>query len=258
MRRPALNHPNRADTSAWARPYSTGPFSPVFYASGDPAEPPAVDPATDPTPVPGPPKPKPPVPAADRPGLQDGELVVHKDWLEQKLTVEKDAGRRNGNQRLAADLGFDDVKAMRAYVEEKRQTDQAQLSETERRAQELEERERQIATREAQAAARELAANRKSLLAGLGAAGADLEDATALLRVDNDATDDELRAAAEALKERRPELFGARSTPAPGATPPAPTGLPANGVPRPGANQPKPGERGLAMLARRGKIPASQ
>ncbi|WP_327260028.1 hypothetical protein [Streptomyces sp. NBC_01240] len=260
MRRPALHHPNRAEASTWAHPYTVGVFSPVFYASGDPADD-SADPGSDPgtpTPIPAPPKPKPPVPAADRPGLQDGELVVHKDWLEQKLTVEKDAGRRNGNQRLASDLGFDDVKAMRAYVEDKRKADQAQLSDTERRTQELEQREQEIATREAQAAAREHAANRRAVLVGLGATGADLDDATALLRVANDATDEDVQAAAEALRERRPELFGARSAPAQGVAPPAPTGLPAAGVPRPGASQPKPGERGLAMLKRRGKVPADQ
>ncbi|MEU6016978.1 hypothetical protein ABZ826_23885 [Streptomyces sp. NPDC047515] len=252
MRRPALHHPNRADSTAWAHPYPTGVFSPVFYASGDPAK--SAEPTTEAEAET--PKPKPPVPSAGRPGLQDGELVVHKDWLEQKLTVEKDVGRRNGNQRLASDLGFDDVKAMRAYVEEKRQADQAQLSDAERRAQELEERERQIAAREAQADARIAAANRRSVLVGLGATGDDLDDATALLRVTNDATDEDVQTAAAALKERRPELFGSRSAAAPAPAPPAPTGLPGSGVPRPGASQPKPGERGLAMLQRRGKVRA--
>ncbi|MFB8122131.1 hypothetical protein ACFVG1_13165 [Streptomyces bacillaris] len=252
MRRPQLHRPTPRNT--WAHPYTGTLAMAVFYNDG--GDPPADAPGNDAPPKPGPPKPKPPVPVSDRPGLQDGELVVHKDWLEQKLTVEKDAGRRNGNQRLADDLGFDDVKAMRAYVEEKRKADQAQLSETERRAQELAEREQQLAAREAQAAARELVANRRALLVGLGATGADLDDATALLRVANDATDAEVEAAAEALKQRRPELFGARPT-APQQLPPAPHGAPAGTPPSRQSGTSKPGDRGREMARLRGHKPAA-
>ncbi|WP_031186363.1 hypothetical protein [Streptomyces sp. NRRL S-1896] len=253
MRRPQLHRPTPNHT--WAHPYA-GPIAmAVFYNDG--GDPPPGAPANDDTPKPAPPKPKPPVPASDRPGLQDGELVVHKDWLEQKLTVEKDAGRRNGNQRLADDLGFGDVKEMRAYVEEKRKADQAQLSETERLTQELAEREQQLATREAQAAARELAANRRALLVGLGATGADLDDATALLRVANDATDTEVEAAAEALKQRRPELFGARPQAPQQQLPPAPHGAPAGTPPSRQSGGSKPGDRGREMARLRGHKPAA-
>lgn len=244
MRRPALYRP--APQTAWARPYPASLFSPYFY-NGDPAPAPPVG---EVEPV-EPPKPKPP--ASPRPGTAEGELIVNREWLESKLTVEKDAGRRNGNQRLAADLGFDDVNGLRKFIEDQQAAAKAQLSADERRAQELQEREQQIAEREARAVAREHVASRRAVLVSLGAIGDDLDDATALLRVDNDATDADLTAAAEALKARRPELFGAR-TPEPSATPPAPTGLPSTGIPRPGANQPKPGERGLEMLRRRGKI----
>ncbi|WP_329203965.1 hypothetical protein [Streptomyces sp. NBC_01435] len=252
MRRPAL-HRTRYSVipSAWAHPYPTGPWSPVFYADGDP-DPAATPPGDDST---GTPKPKPP---ATRPGPTDGELIVRSDWLEQKLTAEKDSGRRNGNQRLAADLGFDDVNGLRQYVEDKKKAEQAQLSETERRAQELEERERKLAERETQADALVRAASRRAILVGLGATGADLDDATALLRVENDATDDDVTAAAEALKSRRPELFGVRQADLTTTQlPPAPSGAPAGGPPARQTPTGKPGDRGREMARLRGHKPAA-
>ena len=56
MRRPALHRQTGpVNTSAWAHPYPTGLFSPVFYASGDPTDPPAGDPDPADPPQPGPP-----------------------------------------------------------------------------------------------------------------------------------------------------------------------------------------------------------
>ncbi|MFD7922535.1 hypothetical protein ACFV3R_25325 [Streptomyces sp. NPDC059740] len=240
----------RRQQPTWSHPYPTGPFNAVFYADGGE------------TPTPADIAPAPAAPPQERksnkprPAETEGELIVSRDWLESRLTVEKDAGRRNGNQRLAADLGFEDVNGLRSFVDERRKAEQEAMSETERRVQELETRERQLAAREAQAQAALVSASRRALLVTLGATGDDLEDATALLRVTNDATDEEVREAADKLKERRPELFGATGAPAAQpAAPMAPTGLPAAGMPRPGASQPKPGERGLEMLRRRGKAP---
>ncbi|WP_093804013.1 DUF4355 domain-containing protein [Streptomyces sp. Wb2n-11] len=250
MRRPALDRiTGPVDTTAWAHPYPAAPSPRFSTPPATPAgcrDPPAGD--TDPA---DPPKPKAP---ATRPGPADGELIVRSDWLEQKLTAEKDSGRRNGNQRLASDLGFDDVNSLRQYVEDKKKAEQAQLSETERRAKELEDRERKLAEKETQAAARERVANRRAILVGLGATGTDLDDATALLRVDNDASDDDVTAAAEALKARRPELFGVRpqTDPAAPQLPPAPGGAPAGGAPARQATTGKPGDRGREMARLRG------
>lgn len=252
MRRPALHRlTGRVDTTTWAHPYPTGIFAPVFYASGDQADPPAATPPGDDSDPADGPKPKAP---ATRPGPADGELIVRSDWLEQKLTAEKDSGRRNGNQRLASDLGFDDVNGLRDYVAAQKKAEQAQLSEAERRAQELEDRERKLVEKETQAAARERVANRRAILVGLGATGADLDDATALLRVENDATDDDVATAAEALKARRPELFGVhpQADPAAPQLPPAPGGAPAGGAPVRQTSTSKPGDRGREMARIRG------
>ncbi|MFF5538639.1 hypothetical protein ACFY71_40365 [Streptomyces cinerochromogenes] len=107
--------------------------------------------------------------------------------------------------------------------------------------------------REAQAVARERAALLRSALAGLGAAGDDLSDAVLLidraLSDQPDADEDAVAAAAEQLKERRPELFGSRA-----AAPPAPGGSPAGDPPSRGGVPPKPGAAGRAMVRRRGFI----
>jgi hypothetical protein len=254
MRRPALHYPHLAATgSGWSHPYAPHLFSPALYADGgDPptGEPPASDPPAAPKPS-DIPKAK---PAGPRPGTAEGEIVVTQAWLDSRLAGEKDSGRRNGNQRLASDLGFDSVENLRSYVDKQREAERTQLSEAERRQQELEERERKLVEREAQAAAAVHAANRRSVLVSLGATGDDLDDATALLRVDNNATDDQVREAAEALKARRPELFGVTPSPTITTPPPAPGGAPAGGPPARQAPAGKPGDRGREMARLRGHL----
>ncbi|MEU5660085.1 hypothetical protein ABZ802_31380 [Streptomyces sp. NPDC047737] len=241
MRRPALHHPNRAAASAWARPYSTGVFSAVFYASGDLVDP-VVPAANDPA---DPPKPTPPA-----------QRTFTQAEVEALAAKEKAQGKRSAAKEFAEKHGFTTIEDAEAFIAAARQSQEAALSEQEKRERELSEREAKAEAREKAAEARERTANRRAVLVGLGATGVDLDDAAALLRVADDADDTDVQESAEALKQRRPELFGATRVPDPAAVPPAPTGLPAAGVPRPGANQLKPGERGLAMLKRRGKIPA--
>lgn len=252
MRRPALHHPRTSPvTPGWSHPYAPSLFNPVFYNDG------GDDPNPEPSAPPAAPKPSDiprAKPAGPRPGATEGEIVVTQAWLDSRLAGEKDSGRRNGNQRLASDLGFDSVDNLRSYVEQQREAQKAQLSEAERRQQELEDRERQVAEREAQAAAAVHAANRRAALVSLGATGDDLDDATALLRVDNNATDDEVRQAAEALKERRPELFGVKAPAEPPAMPPAPGGAPAGGPPARQGSGGKPGDRGREMARLRGHL----
>ncbi|MFI7096852.1 hypothetical protein [Streptomyces lydicus] len=248
MRRPALHHP-RTGRTGWSHPYAPNPA--ICYADGG-DEPPA----DAPTPADIAARAQQPAPEIKpvRPGESEDELIVRRDWLDQKFAAEKDSGRRNGNQRLASDLGFDDVNSLRKYVTDAREAEKAQLSATERREQELAERERVLVEREAQAAAAVHAANRRSVLVSLGATGDDLDDATALLRVANDATDDEVRTAAEALKDRRPELFGIKPTAATTSLPPAPGGAPAGGPPSRPAATSKPGDRGREMARIRGHL----
>jgi hypothetical protein len=238
MRRPAQHRPNPTGHPGWAHPYPASTFSPVFYADGDP------------NPVPAPPKPAPPAP---------GPTFTQED-LDRIAAKEKAQGQRAGARQaleeFAAEHGFTNVDDAKTFIATARKAQEDALSEQEKREKELSDREARAEARERAAEARERAAARREVLSGLGATGVDLEDAAALLRVADDADSSQISEAAEKLKERRPELFGVAKQADPAAAPPAPSGMPAPGMPRPGGSQPKPGQRGLDMLKRRGKIAA--
>lgn len=211
MRRPAQHRP--AHASGWSHPY-TGPD--VFYNDGgDP------DPA-----VPAAPKPGPPPQASATFTQEDLERIAAKE----KSQGER-AGARKALEEFAAELGFSNIDDAKSFVEAGRKAKQEALSEQERREQEVAEREKKAAELIARVEARERAAIRKDVLVRLGATGDDLEDAVALLRVADDADEQTISEAADALKERRPELFGAKPA-APSTLPPAPGGDPAGGSAR--------------------------
>ncbi|MBK3625348.1 hypothetical protein JHN59_10900 [Streptomyces sp. MBT49] len=179
---------------------------------------------------------------------------VTQEDLARLLAREKTQGGRAAVKKLLGDLGFDNSEALSEFIITKRDAEQAALTEIERREQAAEEKLKAAEEREAQAAARERAAVRRAALAGLGAAGDDLSDAVLLidraLADQPDADEAAVAAAAEQLRERRPELFGqARET-----VPPAPGGYPAGGPPKRGGVPPRRGAAGLEMARRRGLI----
>ncbi|MEU2540250.1 hypothetical protein [Streptomyces iakyrus] len=164
---------------------------------------------------------------------------------------------------LLGQLGFDSAKALTEYVQNQRQAEQQQeeaererLSEAEQREQAAAERERQAQERKAAATAREQDAARRAALVGLGATGAELEDAVLLLsrEIEPDADNTALTQAAEKLKQRRPELIG---TTAPQTPAPPPSGSPAGVPARPGGTPPRPGQFGLDIAGRRGHLKSS-
>jgi hypothetical protein len=237
MRRPAQHRPALAAAPGWARPYTGLDGIAVFYNDGGQPPAAAAPPSQD-TPKPSPP----PVPVPTPQYTQED--------LERIAAKEKDQGKRAGARQaledLATELGFTNPDDVKTFVAAARQAQQDALSEEEKRRQELERREQELAAKEAAATARERAAIRKAAVMGLGATGDDLADALALLDRDladsPDADEATVTAAAEALKARRPALFGA--TPAPQtALPPAPGGAPASGMPRPAATKDDVNER---------------
>ncbi|MFF7586731.1 hypothetical protein ACFZCK_04460 [Kitasatospora purpeofusca] len=199
---------------------------------------PAHQPGTEPS---APPQP----PTAD-----PGSSLITQDTLSRLLAREKSQGERSAVKKLAADLGFADVSALTAWVEAQRTAQQAALSEVERREQAAEQRERAAEQREQAAFERLRAAERHTALARLGAVGDNLSDAVRLLDVADDADQQAVADAAEALKARRPELFGPA---APATPPPAPSGSPAGGPPQRG-QAPAAVNAGLAMARRRGHV----
>lgn len=252
MRRPAHHRLGPTAHTAWAHPYTGVAALGVFYNSGattDPAPAPAPSPADiaaragqQPPTQPAPPAPAPAAPAAPAtPG--DQEVTFTQRRLNKMMVEEKEEGRRAAYRAVAEAAGLDpDTFDPAAFGDVFKQAEQArkqQLSEEQRRLEEVERREQAIQAREEAAAAREKeAADRdrasriRAALVNLGATGADLEDAAALLRVADDATDDDIAQAAQQLKERRGEMFG--SATAQQTLPPAPSGGPASGnSPRP-------------------------
>ncbi|MFD4482387.1 hypothetical protein ACFVXC_35140 [Streptomyces sp. NPDC058257] len=184
-------------------------------------------------------------------GGTDQQVTVTQDRLGKMLTREKAQGERAAIKRLLSTLGFDNPKALTEFVSSQREAEQAALSEVERREQIAQERELQAARREELAAERERAALRRAALVALGAEGDDLVDAERLLAVDDeDADEAQFQAAAEALRARRPELFGEVRTPVPAA----PAGAPAGRGPARTTPVAKPGAAGLEMAKRRGLI----
>lgn len=214
MRRPAQPHPTPA--AAWAHPYTGAAALAVFYNDGG-------NPVPDPKPA-DPPKPTPP---------PEPTVTMSQDELNALAAKEKDQGKRAGAraalEEFAAEHGFTTLGDAKVFIAAARKAQEDALSEQEKRERELADREARAEAREQAALARERAAARRAVLAGLGATGDDLEDAAALLRVNEDADETTIADTAAKLKERRPELFGATTT-APGTVlPPAPSGAPAGG-----------------------------
>jgi len=229
MRRPTQHHPLRtAAHGAWAHPYAGVGALAVFHADGgdDPAQPPAPTP-----PKPGPPPSTPPAGSFTQ---DDLERIAAKE----KAQGER-AGARKALEEFAAEHGFTNVDDAKAFIAEARKAKQDALSEEEKRRQELEEDRRKLDQEKAQMAEAQRALVRERTLGRLGAVDSDdapnLQDALAMLdrdlRNQPDADEQAVSEAAAKLKERRPELFGAKPPAAPSTLPPAPGGAPAGGTP---------------------------
>ncbi|MFD9721125.1 hypothetical protein [Streptomyces sp. NPDC059076] len=246
MRRPALNTFRHASNSAWAHPYPTGLFSPIFYNAGP------TDPPTPAVPSPAdlaaraaagqgqPPAVVPPV--APPPGDDEEKVTITQRRLNVIMKDEKEEGRRAGLRSVAEAAGIDpDTFDPAKFAEMLKAMDserKAKLSEEQRKAEELAEREKALAERErkaveqaAETEKRDRESQIRAALVTLGALGEDLEDAADMLekRIPVGADAAAITTAAEALKKRRESLFGG---PAPAtALPPAPGGGPAGGPP---------------------------
>lgn len=234
MRRPA--HTRRPAAPGWAHPYTGLPGIAVFYndgGQGDGGSQPVPSPADLASRTPQSQTPSnPPAPTGD-----EEKVSLTQRRLNVIMRDEKEEGRRAAYRAVAEAAGLDpdtfDPAKFGDIFKQAEQARQQQLSEEQRRLEELTTREQAIADREAkakqlaeEAAHRDRDTRIRSALVSLGATGDDLEDAAALLRVPDDATDEQITQAAQQLKERRGVLFG---TAAPQTLPPAPSGGPAGG-----------------------------
>lgn len=245
MRRPAQPRPARTATGpGWIHPYTGPDAHAVFYNDGGtPATPPAPAPADPPKPGP------PPGPAKE----------FTQEDLDRIAAREKAQGKRSALKEFAEENGFATPEDAAAFIAAGRKAKEDALSDEEKRRQELERREQDITAKEAAALARERAAIRKAAVMGLGAMGDDLADALAILEREladqPDADETAVTTAAEALKARRPALFGqapAADPQTPPALPPAPGGAPAGGGPRPAASKDDVNERAIKRAEKMG------
>ncbi|MEE1812721.1 hypothetical protein [Streptomyces sp. BE133] len=219
MRRPTQHHTTPAST-VWAHPYAGVTGLGVFYNDGG-------DPPAGGTPAPAdPPKPSPPA-----------QRTFTQAEVEALAAKEKAQGKRSAAKEFAEKHGFTSIEDAETFIAAARKAQEDSLTEQQKREKDLADREARAEAREQAAAARERAAQLRVILAGLGSTGDDLEDATALLRVADDADETQIKDAADKLKARRPELFGATPPPAAAALPPAPAGAPAGGPPRAAATK---------------------
>lgn len=257
MRRPAQQQYRPTARTAWAHPYRGIRGLEVFYNDGGqggapvPAAPSPADVAAR---AAGQQPPVTPAAAPAAPAMDPDEEKV--TFTQRRLNVimkdEKEEGRRAAYRSIAEAAGIDpdafDPNKFGEVFKQAEQVRQQQLSEEQRRSEELQrqaqavqadkakvEQERAQIADERRALAREQALTRLGALDVLDDQGQvtapNLQDALAMLERDLRDTPDAdaatLTAAANALKKRRPELFGAAS--APQTLPPAPSGGPAGG-----------------------------
>lgn len=266
MRRPAQHHLGPTSRTAWAHPYTGVLANAVFYNDGGQPAAPAPAPAA-PSPADlaaragqQPPAVQPPAPQP-APNPEDAVLLDHgtgapmtQGAFAKIMTRENSKGRRAALRELAesAGLPFDpdnfDPKKFGQLLKDAEASRQERLTEEQRRQEELAAQQQTLqsdqATLEQERA--QIAADRRTLareqaLTRLGALDVtddqgnlttpNLQDALAMLdrdlRDNPDADTAALAAAAEKLKQRRPELFGAPAAPL--TLPPAPSGGPAAG-----------------------------
>ncbi|GGS96161.1 hypothetical protein [Streptomyces violaceus] len=241
MRRPA-QHPTSPAAPGWAHPYLGTQALATFYNDGGQGAGTSTPPAgavPSPAEVAARAAQQPPASQAAPPAPTGDEEKV--SLTQRRLNVimrdEKEEGRRAAYRAVAEAAGLDpdtfDPAKFGDIFKQAEAARQQQLSEEQRRAEELTAREQALADREAKAqklaedaARRDRDTRIRSALVSLGATGDDLEDAAALLRVPDDATDEQITEAAQQLKERRGVLFGSV---APQTLPPAPSGGPAGG-----------------------------
>lgn len=253
MRRPAQQLGPLART-AWAHPYTGVLASAVFYNDGGQGGAPATAPAapavpspadlaarTAPAPAQVPAQPAAPANPADAVLLDHGTGAPMTQGAFTKIMArENSKGRRAAFRELCESAGipFDpdsfDAAKFGELLKSAEATRQQNLSDEQRRKEDLDRREQELqarldaaSQREAEATQRDRDTRIRQALVTLGATGADLDDAAALLRVPDDADDAAITKAAEELKARRGEMFGGQAAPQP--LPPAPSGAPAGG-----------------------------
>ena len=140
-----------------------------------------------------------------------GDRTFKVSELQTIMAREKRQGKRSGQRELLTSLGYESADDLKAALEAARPAGDGKKSEAdEAAARAAVEREEAARKREATAAAKERKAELRGALREHGVDREDLDDVYAMLnsKVPADYDEDDLEEAVEALKKRRPALFG--------------------------------------------------
>ena len=149
----------------------------------------------------------------------------------ERAAKESDKGKRSGRREVLEALGLgDDVSLadVRSMLEQKRQEDEARLSDAEKAKRDADQARAEATAERAQAQQERAQIAQERALLRAGVSSDLLDDARLLLRVDATADESAMAEAVSALKARHAALFTAPSVSAPGTitpgTPPRPAG----------------------------------
>ncbi|CAL9667127.1 hypothetical protein SUDANB145_07216 (plasmid) [Streptomyces sp. enrichment culture] len=258
MRRPAQHTRPVLAAPGWTHPYTGAPAMAVFYNDGG-SQPTGQPPALVPSPADLANRPPQQPPAVNLPGPQpvidkDTGVAMTQERFNKLMTRQFEKSKFAAYREMAEAAGvpFDpnsfDPDQFAQLIKDAQEARQQALTDEQRRTEELQRQAQaveadkaRIAQERAEIEAERRALAREQALTRLGAldvtddqgqvTAPNLQDALAMLERDLRATPDAdqaaVTAAAEALKKRRPELFGTAS--APQTLPPAPSGGPAGG-----------------------------
>jgi hypothetical protein len=159
--------------------------------------------------------------AREKREAEDSEKKFSQAELSAKLTEEKRQGERAAARKIMETLGFTTIEEAEQFIKDKRAADDKAKSDAEKAAEEVarEKAASEKARREADAEKRNATIERTLVKLGVNTGeddddDGDLPDAVILLsqKLEADADVDDIRTAAKALKERRPELFDGEVT----------------------------------------------
>lgn len=161
--------------------------------------------------------------AREKAEAEASEKKFTQKELADKAAEEKRQGQRKATRDLMERFGFETVEEAEAFIKERREADDKAKTDADKAAEAAakEKTASEKARRDAEAEKRNASIERALVRLGVDTGDedddddeGDLPDAVILLArdLDDEADTDDIRTAAKALKERRPELFNVEAT----------------------------------------------
>lgn len=163
-------------------------------------------------------------PPAPKP--EGGEKTFTQADVDKAASARAAEAKRKATSDLAEQLGVS-VDEAKKIIAASKASEEAQKTEAQRAKEEADAAKQQADAEKAEAAAERMAARIERALLKNHVRDDCLDDSLALLKVDADASPEEITAAVTAFAERRPEFFGAEGEPKRTPPPGDPKGKPA-------------------------------